>query len=314
MKMFRLLFLSLICMTPLLRSAEPAKVVDSTAPLKETTPAEAKAINAFQVQMTEIKTEFSKLRQASMENEARSAKLSTQLSVMLAKVQTDGLPKDLAEAFSKFKSCTQEDADLVKGIPEDEAKVMDWMAKKFEDEKFTAAKERCSERHFEADSLLRAVGAPYGLTAEIDLYDAAQLADDRPQDRWVVILGAYKNFPEAKTDALAAAKASKIPFSMNGMVFDKKGLHLPADSEDQAYAGEYLLRRFNETNIKDEAVPNHISVEKSDAYEGFAPGYYIVVGNIAETAEAAEKQLERFKAVAKSAYVKKTKIYLGCLH
>lgn len=320
MKLFRSLFLVLISLTSFLNAAESAKEADPQAPapeavpLKETTPAEAKAIKAFQAQMTEIKAEFSKLRQASMENEARSMKLSTQLSPKLAKVQTDGLPKDLADAFSNFKLYIQNDADMLKGIPEDEAKVMDWVAKKFEDEKFIAARERNSERQYEADSLLRTVGAPYGLTKEIDLYDSAELADDRPQDRWVVILGAYKNFPEAKTDALAAAKATKVPFSMNGMVFDKKGLHLPADSEDQAYAGEYLLRRFNETNIKDQVVPNHISVEKSEAYEGFEPGYYIVVGNIAETAEAAEKQLEKFKAVAKSTYVKKTKIYLGCLH
>lgn len=317
MNFFRILLLALVSLNPFLPAAEPSKEAEAPAPeappLKETTPAEAKAIKVFQTQMAEVKTSFTKFREASMENEARAHQLPRRLMELLSKVKPEGLPADLAEAFANLKTYIQQDVDLLKGMPEDEAKAMEWTATKFGDPKFTAAKESNSERQFEADVKFREVGAQYGLTTEIDLYDAAG-PSELPQDRWVVILGAYKNFPEAKTDALAAAKATKVPFSMNGMVFDKKGLHLPEDSEDVAFAGEYLLRRFNATTIKDEEVLNHISVEKSEAYEGFEPGYYIVVGNIAETAEAAEKQLEKFKVVAKTAYVKKTKIFLGCMH
>ena len=57
-----------------------------------------------------------------------------------------------------------------------------------------------------------------------------------------------------------------------------------------------------------------ISVERSDAYPGLRPGYYIVVGGLYGTAKEANKALARFKLPAADAYAKKTRIYMGCMH
>ena len=143
---------------------------------------------------------------------------------------------------------------------------------------------------------------------------AAETVPEVDVPRWVVILGVYKNFADAKADALKFSKASKVPFSMRGNIFDKKGLHFPKDLDDELYAGEYLARRGNLQSEGDKTLEEHISVERSDGYQGFAKGFYIVIGTIAETSQEGLAQVERFKALAPDTYVKKTIIYMGCLH
>jgi hypothetical protein len=134
------------------------------------------------------------------------------------------------------------------------------------------------------------------------------------QPRWIVILGVYKDFAEAKADAQKFSKASSVPFSMRGNVFDKKGLHYPKNFDDELYAGEYLARRTNAHGEAGQELEEYLSIERSDGYDGFAKGYYIVVGAVAETAKDGLAQAERFKAFSKDTYVKKTIIYMGCLH
>jgi len=135
------------------------------------------------------------------------------------------------------------------------------------------------------------------------------------EDRYVVILGSYKDFHEAKRKAEGIARSSKVPFSMQGMIYDKKrGLILPDDDSDPTYAGSYIHRRFN-TGASDLDVDTEfISIERSEAYDGFNPDYYIIVGGIYPTAKEAAKSVKRFSKTAPEAYSKKTRIYLGCIH
>ncbi len=138
--------------------------------------------------------------------------------------------------------------------------------------------------------------------------------DTDVQNRWLVVLGTYKDFPAAKQDAEAYAQASGTPFSMNGMIFDEKGLHLPDNDPDQIYAGEYLLRRFNTASVGDDLVQEHVSIEKSGSYTGFASGDYLIVASVSDSAKEAAEWRKRFRKIAPKAYVKKTPIFLGCLH
>lgn len=138
-------------------------------------------------------------------------------------------------------------------------------------------------------------------------------SDSETQNRWLVVLGTYKDFQEAKHDAEAYAKTSGIPFSMDGKIFDEKGLRLPENPADQMYAGDYLLRRFNTTNIGGQVITEYISIEKSGAYAGFSPNKYIIVASVADTSNEATVLLKRLKPIAPKAYVKKTPIFLGCM-
>ena len=134
------------------------------------------------------------------------------------------------------------------------------------------------------------------------------------ENRWVAILSAQESFADAKAEAQKIAKESGLPFSMEGRVFDKKkGLIYPENFDDEVFAGQYVARRYNETQINEASVP-YLSVERSDGYAGFKPGYYIVVAGIYESAKDADAQIKRFSSLAPTGYAKKTKIYMGCMH
>ncbi len=172
-------------------------------------------------------------------------------------------------------------------------------------------------RRFLAILIFSALALGHGFAAPkkaVKKEDAPPTVDEQMPPRWVVILGVYKDFKEARANAQKFAKASKVPFSMNGNIFDKKGLRLPESLDDELYAGEYLARRYNSGRDGEKQLEEFISVERSDGYEGFAKGFYIVIGGIVETKADGLAQEQRFKAVAPDTYVKKTRIYMGCMH
>ncbi|MGB1128421.1 MAG: hypothetical protein ACPG4K_00125 [Haloferula sp.] len=140
--------------------------------------------------------------------------------------------------------------------------------------------------------------------------------EDQTEERHVAILSVYKSFEAALADAKKISKASKVPFSMEDRIYDKKrGIIFPDDYPDEAFQGGYLARREDKTILpgSDDLVA-YLSIEKSDAYDGFKPGFYMVVAGIRETRAEALKQADQFKKWAPAAYVKKTRIYMGCLH
>jgi hypothetical protein len=134
--------------------------------------------------------------------------------------------------------------------------------------------------------------------------------------KMIVIIGSYADFESVQKQALVISAASKKPFSMQGQIYDKKkGLRLPEDSPDEMYAGSYVHRRYNTASMKDndEAV-EYISIERSEAYPGFTPGFYIVVGGIYDTKEEAKTALAKFMPIVADAYTKQTEIFMGCMH
>ncbi len=136
------------------------------------------------------------------------------------------------------------------------------------------------------------------------------------ENRHVVILSVYKSFDAAREDAVKIAKASRIPFSMEGRIFDKKrGLIYPDNFDDEVFRGQYVSRRYHKTVLKgSEDEREYLSVERSDGYDGFKKGFYIVVAGVHESSAAAQAQAQKFTAWAPTAYARKTRIYMGCMH
>ncbi len=159
-------------------------------------------------------------------------------------------------------------------------------------------------------------GFLFALLAATLLTNLSAKENDYMENRFVVILSAYKSFAAAKADATRIAKASHIPFSMEGRVYDsRRGLIYPLDFDDEVWAGEYVARRYDTTVLPgQETETQYLSVERSDGYTGFEPGYYIVIAGIQPSRWAAQRQLTRFKSWAPTGYVKQTRIYLGCMH
>lgn len=136
------------------------------------------------------------------------------------------------------------------------------------------------------------------------------------ENRNVVILSVYPKFSEAFDDAKKISKASGVAFSMEGRVFDKKrGLIYPDNFDDEVFRGQYVARREHVTVLPGEnSEREYLSVERSDGYDGFKKGYYIVVAGIHSSPAAAQTQVKKFTAWAPTAYAKKTRIYMGCMH
>ena len=133
---------------------------------------------------------------------------------------------------------------------------------------------------------------------------------------YVVVLASERGFEAALRKAKAVGRHTGVPFSMQGMVYDpKRGLILPDDDPDPIYAGTYVGRRYNVARLEETGTESEfLSVERSEAYTGFAKGYYIVVGGIYATRGDAKQSLAKFIPFVPDAYAKQTAIYYGCMH
>jgi hypothetical protein len=130
-------------------------------------------------------------------------------------------------------------------------------------------------------------------------------------ERSFLILASTKNIKEAFKLAQAAAKKTGFKFRDNLLQKDSvNGATFPVDTCKTAGFEWpcYVARgRYDDGS--------YISVEYSNAYSGFQKGYFIVV------AANGFKENEEFKQAVKTvkqyypkSYVKRTTVYLGCMH
>jgi len=130
----------------------------------------------------------------------------------------------------------------------------------------------------------------------------------------ILVLGSYRSYDEALRAAKLFSARSTYPYGSRGMVYEKKrGLIWPDGSRDEAWAGLYAPRRYdNECDIRNSRPC--VTVERSEGYEGFTPGLYIVVGGVLGRDRQRVERLAAARKIVPEAYVKQTTIYLGCTH
>lgn len=124
----------------------------------------------------------------------------------------------------------------------------------------------------------------------------------------MVIIQSTKNYAAAKKTAVQAAKRLSLkldlrglsPAKGTGLSFSKK-----ACEEEGGYPCYIARGRYDDDEF--------VSIEYSDAIEGFAKGYYIVItacGDKSITGPALKKAQQFYK----DAYAKTTNVYMGCMH
>lgn len=124
-------------------------------------------------------------------------------------------------------------------------------------------------------------------------------------DRYILILSATKDYEEALNFARNAAKKLKFEFDNENKRYSKrKGIYFEGIDDDD-YNGGYYPRRYSD---------EFISLENSEGYEGFKGGYIIVVGGIYGDRKSSSQALAKVKTLYSNAYVKKTKMWMGCIH
>jgi hypothetical protein len=123
-----------------------------------------------------------------------------------------------------------------------------------------------------------------------------------------VIIQSTKSYSQAKTTAEKAARQLKQPLDLRGLKPNKQTGLTFADSVCEVEGGApcYIARgRFDDGD--------YVSVEWSNAIDGFAKGYYVVISGAGSKEETAV-WLKKAKQIFKDAYVKQAKVYIGCMH
>ena len=135
-------------------------------------------------------------------------------------------------------------------------------------------------------------------------------AEPRPYiNKHFCIILSTKSYTEANKIAIQASKLFKIKLDYRDLLPNKKiGLTLSkTDCEAQSWEFPAYYSRGRDDDGE------YISIEYSNAFSGYTKGYYIVVvasGNKMET----NKTLIKVKKKYKTAYVKQSEVYVGCMH
>jgi hypothetical protein len=123
-----------------------------------------------------------------------------------------------------------------------------------------------------------------------------------------VIVQSIKNYKTAKATAERAAAVLHQTLDLRGLKPHAASGLTFADSVCENEGGYpcYIARgRFDDGD--------YISIEWSNAINGFAKGYYVVVTG-AGSKEETTVLLKKAKKVFKDAYIKQAEVYIGCMH
>ena len=141
---------------------------------------------------------------------------------------------------------------------------------------------------------------------------AAAPADSQPLiAKRIVIIKSTHDYTQAKSTALQASKKLGLKLKLRNLTPHKKtGLTYPAKTcnNDGFEYPCYIARGRYDDGA-------YISIEHSNAFEGFAKGYYIVViASAADKNPIIKNVLKKAKKHYKDAYAKLSRIYIGCIH
>lgn len=126
-----------------------------------------------------------------------------------------------------------------------------------------------------------------------------------------LIVASCVTLKEAKAIAETAALKTGIPFHDEKLEQTERGnVSFPA-SDCEADGFEYpcyvARGRYDDGE--------YISIEYSDAYEGFKTGYFIVIAaSYAEKHKDLKTTQHKVRKFYPSAYIKNSKVYIGCMH
>jgi hypothetical protein len=126
----------------------------------------------------------------------------------------------------------------------------------------------------------------------------------------ILIIASSKNYIDAKKTAVKAGEKLAVKLDLRGLMPNKKtGLTYSKEVCEEDGVNEYpcYISRGRYDDGK------YISIEYSNAFTGFAKGYYIVVYASGER-DFVSGLLKKVKKSYTSAYVKQCKVYIGCLH
>jgi hypothetical protein len=165
-------------------------------------------------------------------------------------------------------------------------------------------------------ALLLAVGAqakPAQLS-ERELREAmaesAELIKAQTVEKDFVIVRSTPTYEEARRTAAEAARRLQVPLNLRGLSSHSSGLTFSKkDCEQSAFDYPcYVGRGRGDDGF-------YVSIEYSSAYTGFRPGLYIVVvASDARGGLVSKQAVLSAKKLFRDAYIRRTGVYVGCMH
>ena len=139
----------------------------------------------------------------------------------------------------------------------------------------------------------------------------AQTEDDMTMQKNFLILHTTKSYDAALKTARGAASSLACPLNLRSLKPDKAdGLtfsRAECDSNGWDYPCYVARGRYDDGT--------YVSIERSDAYDGFRKGYYIVIAASGDRqSEDLKNALTKVRPRYKDAYLKATRVYMGCMH
>lgn len=164
-------------------------------------------------------------------------------------------------------------------------------------------------------NLLLGLNAGLPVTAAAQSPSADKFNTEVPKD--IIILGSTTDYK----GALSLAKQASVklnrkldlrglkPVAKTGLTMSEKACYGVGGGDDLGYPCYQARGDGNAAN------DDYLSVEYSNAYKGFAPGYYIVVAGITDVQSSPMKaRLAEIRKAYPDAYAKRTFVWFGCMH
>ena len=131
--------------------------------------------------------------------------------------------------------------------------------------------------------------------------------DDRHMvTRSFLIIKSTTNYQKALKKAQLACNDLGLTLELRGNIYDKEeGLANTVECGCGEEHGYFPRGRYDDGD--------YISIEYSSAYTGFAEGYYIIIVSSGDRSEV-KKLLPKAQQFYPDAYIKDSKIYMGCMH
>jgi hypothetical protein len=126
-----------------------------------------------------------------------------------------------------------------------------------------------------------------------------------------VIVAAGKNYEAIKKQAEQVAQKTGYKLNLRDLEYNKtEGLTFSkeiCEEQGMEYPAYIARGRWDDGE--------YISVEYTNAYESFTPGYYIIVASSHDKGNAElQNSLQHVKKHYKTAYIKYADVYMGCIH
>jgi hypothetical protein len=131
------------------------------------------------------------------------------------------------------------------------------------------------------------------------------------QTKGFVIVAAGKNYEAIKKQASQIAQKTGYKLNLRDLEYSKtEGLTFGKEiCEEQGFEyPSYIARgRWDDGE--------YISIEYTNGFEGFTPGYYIIIASSHDKGSAElQNALQHVKKYYKTAYIKYADVYMGCMH